>query len=353
MILLFQTCRNSMFPPMTHDQPDLFASSAGPAAPVDVAPQAANWTKTAERLPDTLRMGTSSWSFPGWAGLVYDRDAPPGLLSRHGLTAYARHPLLRAVGVDRSYYEAPPKRVFADYARQVPDDFRFMVKAQRDLLTPGHPKFLDAEWAKECIIEPTCAGLGHKLGTLLLQFAPLRPGEMERHLKSPRHFAERLYRFMTALTPELGSASGQRPALTVELRTPALFTEDYAQALHHAGATHGYVVHPSMLTLEKQAALIPVIPPTPVAPASSTTPPLLIRWMLAPGARYEAAKEAWAPFTRMQQPDPSNRRAITYLLKAATHAGRQAMLIVNNKAEGSSPESIAALATEWVDGQIR
>ena len=23
------------------------------------------------RLPATLRLGTSSWSFPGWAGLVY------------------------------------------------------------------------------------------------------------------------------------------------------------------------------------------------------------------------------------------------------------------------------------------
>ena len=37
----------------------------------------------------------------------------------------------------------------------------------------------------------------------------------------------------------------------------------------------------------------------------------------------------------------------------ANNPSRQAMLIVNNKAEGSSPESIAALATEWPEPHVR
>src|SRR5690606_10463727 len=76
----------------------------------------------AAALPSALRLGTSSWHYSGWSGLVWDRDYPEATLSRHGLPAYARHPLFRAVGLDRSFYR--PLTV-----AQVPEDFRFVVKA--------------------------------------------------------------------------------------------------------------------------------------------------------------------------------------------------------------------------------
>ena len=57
-----------------------------------------------EQLPPGIHMGTSSWSFPGWAGIVYDKPASESALSRRGLAAYSRHPLLRAAGIDRSFY---------------------------------------------------------------------------------------------------------------------------------------------------------------------------------------------------------------------------------------------------------
>jgi len=56
----------------------------------------------ARELPADVRLGTSSWSFPGWQGIVYDRAVTAGRLARHGLTAYASHPLLRAVGTKTS-----------------------------------------------------------------------------------------------------------------------------------------------------------------------------------------------------------------------------------------------------------
>lgn len=58
----------------------------------------------AARLPPRLRMGTSSWGFAGWAGLVWDRAWPEAALSTDGLQAYAAHPLLRAVGLDMAHY---------------------------------------------------------------------------------------------------------------------------------------------------------------------------------------------------------------------------------------------------------
>ncbi|HEY6049979.1 MAG TPA: DUF72 domain-containing protein, partial [Thermoanaerobaculia bacterium] len=52
----------------------------------------------AERLPQNVRFGTSSWSFPGWAGIVYSRRASASDLAKTGLIEYARHPLLGTVG---------------------------------------------------------------------------------------------------------------------------------------------------------------------------------------------------------------------------------------------------------------
>ena len=109
-------------------------------------------------LPASWRFGTSSWSFPGWRGSVWG-DKEDGRKQRHsaasvtglaemtsaaaanrglyseqmlakkGLAAYAAHPLLRTVGVDRTHYAPVTAEVLADYARSVPDDFRFLVKA--------------------------------------------------------------------------------------------------------------------------------------------------------------------------------------------------------------------------------
>lgn len=56
------------------------------------APSVENWSELAQRLPALLRFGVSTWSYPGWNGLVWDGDYDPGALSKNGLEAYHRHP---------------------------------------------------------------------------------------------------------------------------------------------------------------------------------------------------------------------------------------------------------------------
>ena len=53
-------------------------------------------------------------------------------------------------------------------------------------------------------------------------------------------------------------------------------------------------------------------------------------------------------FDKLCDPDPTVRSRIAALLSAAAARGREAILIVNNKAEGSAPLSIAALAEQMV-----
>ncbi|HET9025487.1 MAG TPA: DUF72 domain-containing protein, partial [Burkholderiaceae bacterium] len=75
------------------------------------------------QLPGSVYLGTSSWSFPGWQDIVYSRQHTEAQLARHGLAAYAQHPVLRTVGIDRSFYQPLAVADYARYAGQVPEEF--------------------------------------------------------------------------------------------------------------------------------------------------------------------------------------------------------------------------------------
>ena len=314
-------------------QLDLFGAAAA-APPVDGAEISLEVMDVARRLPDRIRMGTSSWSFPGWAGLVWAGRHGADVLSRDGLPAYARHPLLRAAGIDRTFYAPLPAGGFALHAAQVPDGFRFLVKASRLCTFPAlrdepgrgppreNPRFLDAAFASDAVVAPAVEGLGDRLGALLFQFPPLPRGET----RDPPRFAARLSAFLSALP--------RGPRYAVEVRDAELLNPGYAAALSASGAAHGFTVHPSMPSLETQAATVPV----------EDQPQLVVRWMLGHGRGYEEARELYAPFDRLAAPDPESRASVAELLRRAVRAGKEGLVIVNNKAEGSSPLSIVELA---------
>ena len=73
-------------------------------ASVSPAPPDAALQTLASSLPERVRLGTSSWTYPGWSGLVWDGDYPDAQLSKEGLTAYAQHSLMRTVSLDRGFY---------------------------------------------------------------------------------------------------------------------------------------------------------------------------------------------------------------------------------------------------------
>src|SRR5688500_16396262 len=83
-----------------------------PDQEIEAALVPAEQGELAARLPQGVRLGTMSWSYPGWRGLVYGAGVNVERLAEHGLSAYAKHPLLRAVEIDRSYYEPLPRRAF-------------------------------------------------------------------------------------------------------------------------------------------------------------------------------------------------------------------------------------------------
>lgn len=305
-----------------------------PREPIGLAAEAETLRALAPRLPAGLHLGTSSWSFPGWAGLIYDRTAPASDLSRDGLAAYAQHPLLRSVGIDRTYYAPIGADVFARYAAAVPADFRFLVKAFEGCVTDwyaprpgernGRPNeaFLDPGRAIPQIIEPFVEGLGEKAGPLVFQFPPLDL----RRLQGPAAFVDRLHAFLRALPPG--------PLYAVELRNVQALGPAYAAALRDTGVAHCFNVHSSMPSVAVQSET--------VDPGSG--PALVVRWMLGAGLRYQEAREQYAPFDRIVRPDPVAHEEVAALIQKAAQVRLPAFVIVNNKAEGCSPLTLFRLA---------
>lgn len=319
------------------------AGSAGRSPEVDAALPTAEIVELAARLPTGLHLGGSTWSFPGWAGHVYDRAYTPAELARGGLAAYARHPLLRGVGLDRTHYRPLPAADLAAYAEVVPPDFLFLVKAHEACTLarwPDHPRygaergranplFLDAAYAASEVVAPYVEGLGARGGALLFEFAPQDLGTASR-------FAARLHAFLAALPRGVCCA--------VELRNRELLTADYAAALAGAGAGHCLTVHPRMPNVRVQAHLAGVF-----AGGDAPGCPVVGRWLLGEAGTYEAAARRFAPFNRLAAPDLAARRAWAELARQALAAGRRFLLTVNNNAEGCAPLSITALARAIVD----
>ena len=310
-----------------------------PPAPItpDVAAAAA-------ALPAHVRLGTSSWYFPGWNGIVYDGDFAPTKLSREGLEAYAAHPLLKSVSLDRSFYGPLSVADYLRYAQQVPDDFRFVVKAPAsvtDAVVRGrrgepagpNPTFLDARIATDEFVRPCLDGLGKKAGVLVFQFSPL-PDTL---LADPAALIDRLSAFFTALPPLPPEPDGTRYA--VEIRDASLLTPRFIRALAALGVRYCVGLHARMPDPQRQAAALALL-------EGDAPGPLIVRWSLHGGFKYEQAKAKYEPFDRLVDEDPDTRAALSELAARYALAGQPVIITINNKAEGSAPLSCIALARE-------
>jgi uncharacterized protein YecE (DUF72 family) len=335
-------------------QADLFGNAAArdatlapaavePAGRVGSAPADAQLLALAEQLDQAfggrLHLGTSSWSFTGWRGLVWDDgDYNEIELSRHGLSAYARHPLLRTVSLDRTFYRAIDATTFARLARQTPEHFRFVVKAPSEITDAAlrapdsgapvvdNPAFLDPRRAAPPAPAPAAEGLGAKLGAIMFQISPL-PAVW---LRNPQAFHERLATLWRAVVPALPTSA----IAALELRDARMLTPRLTSQLADHGVRYCIGLHDRMPDAVRQA----------VAARAAGRGDLVCRWNLHQGLRYNQAKAQWAPFDRLQAPDPQTRDALARAVVATLAEGHRAFVTINNKAEGSAPLSVVELA---------
>ena len=314
------------------------------AGRVDPAPCDAALRDLAARLPPLLHLGTSSWSFPGWKGLVWRGEQTVSQLSRNGLAAYSSHPLMRSVSLDRGFYRPLTASEYAAYAAQVPESFRFVVKAPSlvcDALVRGqdgralqdNPAFLDPVLAAREFVEPALAGLGTRIGALVFQLSPLPAAWLDRM----DELVDRLGRMLDALPKLAPAAPGA--VVAVEVRNPEFLTPAFAAMLKAAGATYCLGLHPRMPLVTDQLPILRALWPG----------PLVCRWSLnrKHGSHgYEDAKGLYEPFDRLVDQDPETREALARVIAGTAGAGFPAYVTINNKAEGSAPLSVAQLGRE-------
>jgi uncharacterized protein YecE (DUF72 family) len=318
------------------------------AKPVLPATPPAEVLEAAQALPGEVRLGTSSWSFPGWEGIVYGEAYSDSKLARDGLNAYGEHPLLRTVSIDRSFYAPLSVADYLRYAQQVGDGFRFIVKApasvtdatvraERGEPIADNPCFLNAQLAASEFVTPCLEGLGAKAGALVFQFPPLP----DRILADPAAFVERLGEFFDAL-PKLPSfeQNGGGAVYALEIRDASLLTPRLIRMLRERGVRYCVGLHARMPDPLRQAAALALLDGD--APAG----PLIVRWSLHSGFKYEQAKAKYEPFNRLVDEDPATRSALAELAARYAIAGQPVLIVTNNKAEGSAPLSCAALARE-------
>ncbi|MCY1030864.1 DUF72 domain-containing protein [Corallococcus sp. BB11-1] len=315
-------------------------SSRRRTQPLGPAPVPDDLRVLGEQLPQGVYLGTSSWTFPGWTGLVYDHEASTPQLAKEGLGAYAHHPVLRTVGIDRTFYAPVPATAFADYAQQVPDGFRFLVKAHEACTLARFPvherygahrgqvndRFLQAAYAVDHVVGPFMEGLGDKAGPLVFQFPPQDPAS----LGGPARFVERLHAFFSALP--------RGPLYAVEVRNEELLTEGFAQALADTGVSPVLAVWAHMPPVARQAKLT----------RAFESRAVVVRWMLPPNLGYEEARARYAPFNRLVDEDVGTRDVLARVCMAAVRRERPVFVTINNKAEGSAPLSAIRLAQRVV-----
>ncbi|MGE4452593.1 DUF72 domain-containing protein [Castellaniella sp.] len=328
---------------------DSTSSARRRTAKVRPAPSVEAWRELASRLPPRLRFGVSTWSYPGWEGLVWDGEYDPGTLSKHGLGAYHRHPLLRTVCVDRTFWRPLTAGQYAAYAAQVDEDFRFVVKCPAGVTDAqirgdegkalkSNPDFLDPRLAVEHFVRPTLAGLDAKLGVLVFQLSPLPWNWLGR----PASLLEGLDRMLAAVRQALSAHASV--IVAVEVRDPELLGQALVDTLQAHGATFCLGLHGKMPPIEAQLPMLRALWPG----------PLVCRWSLnrifGPYG-YADAQKKHGPFNALLSEDLHTRAVLARTIRGITGAGQPAYVTVSNDAEGCAPLSIQKLALAVEAGQ--
>jgi uncharacterized protein YecE (DUF72 family) len=289
----------------------------------------------AARVPANIRFGASSWNYPGWRGLVYHRDYEGKGASARMLEEYAAFPLFRTVGIDSSFYAPPSDEVLASYRDHLPGGFPCVSKVWNQLtvqtFSKTHDKarggkvnadFLNPDLFVEAVYDPYRRHFADHAGPFVFEFQTIA----RRSGFTPEQFAGRLDTFFAALPREAMYA--------VEIRNEEFLTPMYFAVLREHGVAHVFNSWTRMPAIGEQLDL----------PGAVSATFLVARALLRPGRTYDEAVDAFAPYDRILEPFPPLRHDLLRLIETAVHARIPAYLLVNNRAEGSAPLTIAEVA---------
>jgi uncharacterized protein YecE (DUF72 family) len=299
-------------------------------------------TKSAVALlaAESVFVGTSSWKYSGWRGMLYDeqRYAWRGKFAEsrfkdNCLAEYTE--VFKTVCVDGAYYRFPDQRYLEKMVTAVPDDFQFGFKVTDEITLKkftnlprfgeraGKPNenFLNADLFVRAFLNP-CETFRKNVGLLMFEFSKFYQTEYEHG----RDFVADLGKFFSQLPK--GWPYG------VEIRNKNFLKPEYFTVLKQHGVAHVF---------NNSWDAMPPVSEQMAVPGSRTNPNLLAaRFLLKPGRKYEEAVRKFQPYDKVQEPYLEARAAGKALIAEGKAAGpeRKTFIYVNNRLEGNALETI-------------
>jgi uncharacterized protein YecE (DUF72 family) len=292
-------------------------------------------------LSPQIRFGTSTWTYTGWQGQVYQRKYAKTTFSKECLGEYCQYhyngePLFRTVGNDSTFYRPPTTNQLSHYLKQVPEDFQMCFKVWEEITIPSfashvrygpkagqtNPRFLDAKLFNELVLTPYReAKFEPHTGPFIFEF--------QRHGLTTDEFSSRLDRFFSEIPQDFHYA--------VEIRNTGLIGPDYLKILESHGVAHVYNHWSYMPPLAEQHRRMQ---------ERFTAPFTMIRLLTPLNMSHEAAVQRASPYNKIVGVLPQMRKETVTLIKQAVGENRKAYVLVNNRSEGNAPLTVQALASD-------
>jgi uncharacterized protein YecE (DUF72 family) len=288
---------------------------------------------------EQIYVGTSSWKYEGWLGLLYtpERYLTRGRVSRAkfektSLAEYAE--VFKTVCLDGGFYQFPTARMLDGIFAQAPDDFRLSLKVTEDITVrrfPSlprygkragqmNPHFLDADLFITSFLGPL-EPFRERIGALILEFSPFHEGDW----KNLRDFVEALDGFLGRLPKGWDYA--------VEVRNRGLLRAEYFEVLRRHGVAHTFNSWSRVPPVEEQMAMA----------GSFTADFAAARFLLKPGRSFEEAVDKFKPYREVKEVNEPVRAALKEMLTAKPGRPLKRYAYVNNRLEGCSPRTILAV----------
>ena len=270
-------------------------------------------------------IGTCSWKYPSWEGLVYTQAGENEYLAQYQRT-------YRTVEVDqwfwslgRSSYGLPDSSVVVSYDKATDPSFRFTIKCPNTLTQvfayqskdERNQWFLDAEVFYQFLESLT--PLMPKIGMFMFQFSYLN----QRMTDGRDAFLEQFSHFISLLPDSLPYG--------LEIRNPAWIDIDYLRNLEKMRVSPILLSGYWMEDLAKTLALV----------GETSIPQLCVRLHGDDRSGIEQATgNVWNALVQSKQQE---LEVIAPLLFKLAKEGRTIFVNVNNHYEGSAPLSIEKL----------
>ncbi|NQV15284.1 DUF72 domain-containing protein [bacterium] len=282
-------------------------------------------------MPAALHIGTCSWKYPSWNGLVYSSEKPENFLreysKKYGSVEIDQW-FWSLFGVDKIVL--PNATVVEEYANSINPEFRFVIKAPNSIslthlykqYSAGklveNPHFLSPELYNNFLFSIT--GIAKNVGAINLQFEYLNKLKMS----SAALFLERIVNFISKIDTSI--------PLCIEIRNPNILSTAYFEMLQDSGIGHtfcqGYYMPDIRDVFEKYESLL-----------SNTC---IIR-LLGPD-RQGIEKISGKVWNKIVAPKDAEIAGIAKLIqRMVDQSGMDVYLNVNNHYEGSAPVTIDRL----------